>query len=613
MKKSLLATLLMSSMAFGAFAEVATVDYTYADGKPLAYGKGKKETIDVAMCINNPGMAGMKVKGVRAYINTVNGLSETSIWLSKALTLESKVNVPDIASYDVTPQSATLDQYQIGMLAAQLDEPYVLTEEPVYIGYSMTVDDISTDAMKYPIVITGNINTDGFWLHMSKSVLKWTEYSEKGGGVAYIVVEIEGDFPAYSVSPVSVKEIYAAENEPFMVEVSVSNIGANPVNEISYSYTVDGAGENVGLIQLEAPIQPSLTAVVPVEFTFEGISGIGTHEVSLTLGTVDNQINSSANKTLSFPVNVIPFVPKHRPLVEEFTGLWCGWCTRGYLAMEEFIPEAYGDDNWVGICWHNGDAMTVTNSYPMNVSGFPSASVDRIAVIDPFYGSYNDEFGISIDIDNAISTIAIADIDLTASLEDGVITVNSSTRFIQDVENANYQVGYIITANGLSDDTWGQSNYYPSYSSSYRGSMLEELCSWPSTVYGLEFNYVAITTDGMRGVANSLPTAIKVNEPYAHEYTFNVANNKYVSMTDDIVANAFIVNKANGRIVNANKVKITDVAGVNNIADDATVLSTSYVDLTGRKIAEPSNGIYIMVQKMSDGTVRTSKVMVNNR
>lgn len=45
-------------------------------------------------------------------------------------------------------------------------------------------------------------------------------------------------------------------------------------------------------------------------------------------------------------------------------------------------------------------------------------------------------------------------------------------------------------------------------------------------------------------------------------------------------------------------------------AAKATVISTEYYSITGQKLAEPSKGINIVLKKMSDGTVETSKAVI---
>ena len=53
-----------------------------------------------------------------------------------------------------------------------------------------------------------------------------------------------------------------------------------------------------------------------------------------------------------------------------------------------------------------------------------------------------------------------------------------------------------------------------------------------------------------------------------------------------------------------------DETGINAPASDATVVSTTYLDLMGRQHSGLTHGINIVVVKYSDGTVKTGKVMV---
>ena len=65
---------------------------------------------------------------------------------------------------------------------------------------------------------------------------------------------------------------------------------------------------------------------------------------------------------------------QHRPLIEEYTGTWCGWCPRGFTGME-MLRETFGED-FIGVAIHNQDPMAVltTSQYPSNIQGFPSAA-----------------------------------------------------------------------------------------------------------------------------------------------------------------------------------------------------------------------------------------------
>lgn len=612
MKKNLLTLAILGLAAFGSTLNAAESEFTYADGELFPFGKGKAENIDVAMCIQDPSLVGKRITKILAYINTVDGISNTSVWLSNNLTLENKVNVPDIDQWDVTPVVTTVGKYQLGTLEYTLSDPYVLTEDPLYVGYSITVDDNKTDGQKYPVVLSQGNTPEGLYVHMSKSVLKWTPYVDKAGGVAYIVVYIEGDFAENALSLQNSQVIYAEDNEEFTGAFVVSNLGASPIENIDYTYTYDD-DETVyeGYVELEDPIQPSISLTSMLYLPFEAISGTGPHDLNLTVTKVNGEINEAEHNSLSCTVNVIPFMPQHRPLIEEYTGLWCGWCPRGYIAMEE-IALIYGDSQ-VSICYHNGDPMEVTTSYPVKVTGFPNSTVDRISLIDPYYGADNSEFGIANYIEARMEVLAIADIELEATLEGNTVNVESSTRFIQDIEDANYQVGYVLTCNGLSSPKWGQSNYFAGSTAEYAGTILEPLTRWPDTVLGLVFNDVAVDVDAMSGIPGSIPASIKTGQEYTNSYSFNIAGNDLIPDPENLVVAAFIINKNNGQIVNANKYMFNpdyDYNGVEELQEATTVVSTEYYDLTGRKVNNPGNGIYVVKEKNSNGTFKTSKVLI---
>lgn len=610
MKKNLLTFLLSSLSIFGVYAEIGNIDFSYAEGTPFLYGKGKKENIDVAIRINKPEFAGLKIAGIKAYIANTDGLSETSVWLSKELTIKNKVNVPDIVSYDVTPVPTQVGDDTLGLLYAQLEEPYTMGTEPVYVGYSFVVDEVETEEQKYPIILCEGENDEGLFVHMSKSVVKWIAYSPKAGGVAYIVVEFQGDFPSNSLDMVSYREVYGAVDEPFDIEFSVSNTGLSTINTISYSYTLDDTTQIFSnTIDLPVAITPALQTTTPLLLPIEPISALGAHKIELKVNEMNGMPNESENASILCDVNVIPFMPVHRPLVEEYTGLWCGFCPRGFVAMEK-ISEVYSG-RAVSLCYHNQDGMAVTNNYPVAIDGFPSASVDRIGQIDPYYGATNDkDLGIFDYIDNRIATVALASIDVDATLENDIVNISSSVKFIQDLPNTNYQIGYVLVANGLYNISWTQENYYSGVGG-YAGTPLEEITKWPSKVKGLTYNDVVINVSAMSGITGSLPSDIEIAKEYTNDYSINIKTNKLVQNKDNLVVAAFVIDKTTRRVVNANQTNVInkDATGVDSIESEASVVSTVYYDLTGRQVTNPSEGLYIKCEKLSDGSVKTSKVI----
>ena len=537
-------------MAMGAMAETGTLEFTYADGELFSFGNSRKETVNVAIRLADPNLEGKKVTAIRAYINTSEGIANTSIWLSSALKVENKVNIPDIASFSVTPQASGIGN--LSMLEVVLDEPYLLTGEPVYAGYSLTVTDVAGVPQEQPVILSRGVNTDGFYIYASQSILKWQDYSVKSGGVAYIVVEIEGDYPAYSCQLTGGEAAYAEPGKDFTADFSIRNTGLNPIESLTYTYTFDDTDAIYqGTATLPVPIAPSLSLSATARLSFQGVETVGKHRINVNVTKVNGNPNEEQAGPMESDLYVIPFVPVHRPLVEEYTGLWCGWCTGGWLAME-MIAEKYGDSQ-VSISYHDNDKLAVTNVFAMPVGEFPVSSIDRQSLIDPYFGTYNGntQFGISYDIDDAIATLTPVAIEVTAESSETEVAVNTAVKFVRDFDDSNFEIGYVLTCSGLTDPTWRQNNYYAGRTD-LEGTPLEVLTTWPDPVRGLIYNDVAVDVNGMMGVEGSLPEVIEEGREYTSTHTFDISDNELIQDPANLTVAAFVIDKATGKILNSN-------------------------------------------------------------
>ncbi len=196
----------------------------------------------------------------------------------------------------------------------------------------------------------------------------------------------------------------------------------------------------------------------------------------------------------------------------------------------------------------------------MKIDGFPSSSLNRSGVVDPYYGTYNVDFGIKYNVLESMETVVPADIQVNAYWANADMTeikVESSATFFEDTKNAGYKVGYLLINNGLTGEggDWVQSNNYNSYAGQYDGTGLEVITTWPSKVEGLIFNDVVVDVTAQDGVDGAVPSDISFNVPYASEYSFDIASNSVIQDKDKLYVAAFIINP-NGSILNANKAKV---------------------------------------------------------
>lgn len=52
------------------------------------------------------------------------------------------------------------------------------------------------------------------------------------------------------------------------------------------------------------------------------------------------------------------------------------------------------------------------------------------------------------------------------------------------------------------------------------------------------------------------------------------------------------------------------VTGIKNASADAKAMSVTYYDLSGRKVQNPKHGVFVKKTVMSDGKVKTGKMVV---
>ena len=252
-------------------------------------------------------------------------------------------------------------------------------------------------------------------------------------------------------------------------------------------------------------------------------------------------------------------VPVHRPLMEEYTGTWCGWCVRGLVGMELLRTEL--GDEFCGVAYHNGDAMQVVNSsaYPNSISGYPSAYIDRSTSVDALYGLGDNTGDILSTMQQFANLSTIAGIDVTAqwTSEDRTsIDINVTTWFTTDKPSANYAINVMLIADDLygTGSQWNQANYYSGYTAYANDRFLGPWVKKGSPVSGIHFNDVLVGTSGV--VANSLPSTIVAYEDYGFNYTFTLAKLPKPSLIqnkDNLHVIAVVVDRTTRKALNANR------------------------------------------------------------
>lgn len=552
-------------------------------------GLNRKTTYFAAMKLQNPAFSGMTIVGAEVVGLLNSGITNPQIWLTKELNTAMDRTI-DCVDGEITG----------GKLECFFDFPTVLTDDGIYIGYNLTVEQLDATT-GYPIPYY-NVEKVPNSMFMMNPGSEWYDYANMFGPLT-IRVYLQGDVVDNGAvfGALQSSTIYP-QGQPITIAYDIINKGTTVIENIDYSYVLDDQSRAVGFKETNIKGVPGATRTV--EFPLPELNAKGLHALSMSIDKVNGVANTAQGHEVSSTLCVPTFEPKKRPLMEEFTGLWCGWCPRGWMAMKLMNER---DSTFIGAAYHYNDAMQVTNDFPVLVSSYPGASIDRGAIVDPFYGSYNpQQMGIQKNYDAAKLTQAYADLGVSPvwSQDSTKLTVTGTATF-GAAENGQYSLGFIIIENDLfnADGEWKQVNYYGTNPGSATGVLapLETMGKLIGDKFycdDMVYDEVVINADYASGIEGSLPAQIELDKPYQVTKTFDMS--KVMSLTDynllmdrNKVEIIMVLVTPEGRVGNAIKVPASGQnSGIGSIAtDDAQPI---FFDLMGRRVANPSSGIYIM-------------------
>ncbi len=503
----------------------------YTGTEALAeWGTNKAETYSVAMKINDASLVGMKVTGVRIPVNaTAPDIAEYSAFLSKNLpTATSGKATGDIVNKEFTPDG----EWNVINFA----EPYVIEEGGFYAGYTFRVTKLDIPAGDgKPLVLMVGTPADGFYILTSRTYRKWTDAVVSVGGALAMQVLIENAGAvgnAVAVSDVKMKKVKVQEQS--FTTATIVNHGLNPVENIDYKLVINGQ-ESEGHATLDTPLTADFYgASTDISIDIPALPAKGEYAAELTVTKVNGEANAEVNPSAAFIMKTVNVVPRKVPLMEEFTGAWCGFCPSGYIGMKLMNERHPGE--FVCASYHNGDAMQITENYPVTVEGFPDAWFDRKYQVDPYRGVKNYDMGIDDTWQELCTKDTPANVSVSGSVneETGEVTITSTYEMCEDISGAKFGIAYLITADGLSGKgtNWRQHNYYSqdyqngAYSGMYNEGM--EQFNYGAEYQYLEYDDVVIGTScaGDALINGVINTEVSEGDVFTHTYTMNTADMK---------------------------------------------------------------------------------------
>ena len=419
---------------------------------------------------------------------------------------------------------------------------------------------------------------------------------------------VEGEYTKNGASVVTTDfgKAYAALNGKVSVPVTLAGEGMEPVTSIGYTITT-GSTTTEHQLELSDPVTFMMSAEVLVPIDADASVGESSKVFKLTkVNGVANEC-TTGNMQASGKLVTVAKKPKVVPVVEEATGTWCGWCARGIPGLA-LLNKIYRDDV-ITLAVHgggNGDPMILDN-YQLDAFSYPSCTINRGEVVDPYYGSGSTAFGISREVEAVQRSYVPAGIEVTADWADAnqtKISVKATTTFVENVSNANYRIGYVLAEDGLSGTTpaWYQSNYYAG--SSLKDDNLVNLTGGESKITNVVYNYIPVAAyEPFEGIEGSVPATITKDVAMEHAYTIDIAGNDRIQDKQKLSVVALLIDKDTKKIVNAAKFKFdkesdAGSAGFQFLKDklkgdangDDKVDAADIVEMVNAKNGHQSNG-----------------------
>ena len=537
---------------------------------------------------NHEQIGSSTIKAVRIHVGSGLGatMKNISVWISKSLP----------ATLAAADYVQSVDILRDGANDIELTTPYSVDNQAFYIGYAIT----STN--RYPITSCGSQDTPNAFLISCPGYLDWQDLNGFGfGKLAFQILAEGATLTNNSATPSDFGISYILKGETGEVPVNITNNGENNITSISYTITTGSTTTEEATVSVNnLPFNTTATIGIP----FASDEEAKKYEKTLTITKVNGEANRASINSAQGTVITITDKPVVVPVVEEFTGTWCGYCPYGYVGMER-THETYRD-KVVLISAHNGDPMAISDYNPiMNmVETFPSSFVDRTSSV------YPDVYSLRMSVDESLNRTTIASIQAEAMWTSDAqteISIDTETTFSYSDDNDKFGIAYVLIEDGMTGtgSNWAQNNFLSGGSGDPDMTFFYEA---GSRVSGLEYNFVAVGAWNIaNGVSGSVNSPIEAGEVQKYNFLADISSKSIIQDKSKLMVAALLIDQSTGAIVNATEVPIRDFdpTGIYSI-DAASATESARYTIDGRRISTPQRGLNII--RLSDGTVR--KVMV---
>lgn len=321
---------------------------------------------------------------------------------------------------------------------------------------------------------------------------------------------------------------------------------------------------------------------------------------------VDVLINGSERSSAAGSVKNLAFQPTRRVIVEEYSGMNCPNCPKGFQAMENLERIFPGQIIPIILRTYENDPLGTglgdyTNFIGLGNVGAPSGLINRNYVGFPMYSdaagyyfSHQDaaaEMGLPCWLDLVVEEMKdFAECDVEAEgIYDGhtgQVTLEGSAKWAMNVPATNVNVFVVILEDNV--PTYQQNNLY-STSDPLLGPWGKDGIYGKSAV-AINLNDVARGAFGrtFNGTPGLIPSTLEAEKAYP--FSLAVTMPETVSVAENTKAAVVLINGDTDRVINAAIAPINVINAIEEVEADCSNAPVEYFNIQGRRVTSPAHG-----------------------
>ena len=394
---------------------------------------------------------------------------------------------------------------------------------------------------------------------------------------------------------------YALSNDGFQIGATFTASSTIPVTSVGLSCQIDGTTYTAEADGLNLVDGASTELMIDQIFNIELGSSISY--------SVTPYVNGEPYDVMTCTTTQLSFMPRKRVLVEEVTGMWCGWCPLGIVALDS-LHMRYGDDVIpIAIHINAGADVLALDDYAVALKqqGAPSGLFDRtketgeplvLVTSGPIERYVMDRGGFGSLAEECFAKLPDAEINIEVT-DRGfrMVEVTTSTRFVKNPDSS-YRIAMVLVEDGVWNRNYYQNNYLASFPNRAPVGNFTFLPEVITSNFAFDHVARAVVDNAYFGLEGSVPDELVAGQEYNFTKRITIPGGVNVEKSKIV---AMLIDDSTGAVVNACQVSTADPAGIVGVGAD---------DCDERVVVTPGSGAVVIE---ADGMVAASLIDVSGR